>query len=223
MLSGFVPATAVETATSPAEWQPARAYWRPVVVNGKAFPVARSNYYSLLEFGNNWHAVRLRLIDGKWKPVGVHEGIDITAESGTPVLSMTDGTVEKVGWQFYSGTRVGVRGVDGRYYFYAHFSAVAPGIVPGARVRAGQMLGRVGNTGYGEDPGHRDEFPPHLHIGIEAGSDWVNPYPTLVSLYRAATARSGRDQAGLDALAARGDRERWIRRVERAFTSFEPG
>jgi murein DD-endopeptidase MepM/ murein hydrolase activator NlpD len=195
VLSGFVPATAVETATSPAEWQPARAYWRPVVVNGKAFPVARSNYYSLLEFGNNWHAVRLRLIDGKWKPVGVHEGIDITAESGTPVLSMTD----------------------------AHFSAVAPGIVPGARVRAGQMLGRVGNTGYGEDPGHRDEFPPHLHIGIEAGSDWVNPYPTLVSLYRAATARSGRDQAGLDALAARGDRERWIRRVERAFTSFEPG
>lgn len=213
-------ATASVAAEASADWQPAQAYWKPVVVGGKTFPIARSNFYSFIEFTNNWHAVRLRLVDGKWEPVGVHEGIDITAESGTPILSMTSGTVEAVGWTFYSGTRVGVRGADGRYYFYAHLSAVATGIAPGSRVRVGQMLGRVGNTGYGEDPGHRDEFPPHLHFGIEEGSEWVSPYPTLVQLYRAATARAARDLATLDALAARGQRSAWRGQVDRLFTSF---
>ena len=203
-----------------AAWEPEQAYWRPVLVGGKTFPLARSNFFSLLEFSNNWHDVRLRLIDGIWEPVGVHEGIDITAEPGTPILSMTEGVVENVGWLFYSGTRVGIRGADGRYYFYAHLSAIAAGIGPGSRVRAGQLLGRVGNTGYGP-PGHRDEFPAHLHFGIEVGSDWVNPYPTLVSLYEAAVERGSRDQAALDSLAARGARGAWERRTATAFTSFD--
>jgi murein DD-endopeptidase MepM/ murein hydrolase activator NlpD len=223
LFPGFAPAVAVATRASAAEWRPTPSYWTPVIVDGKTFPLARSNFYSLLEFSNNWHDVRLRLIEGKWKPVGVHEGIDLTAESGTPIVSMTNGVVENVGWQFYSGTRVGVRGVDGRYYFYAHLSAVAPGIVPGAQVRVGQMLGRVGNTGYGDDPGHRDEFPPHLHLGIQQGAEWVNPYPTLVSLYEAATTRAARDQGALDALAVRGDRAGWKLRAHRAFTSFGLG
>jgi murein DD-endopeptidase MepM/ murein hydrolase activator NlpD len=216
----FLPGAA--PAAPRAAWEPQRAYWRPTVVNGKTFPVARSNFFSLLEFPNNWHAVRLRLVDAKWEPIGVHEGIDITAEPGTPILSMTDGTVENVGWLFYSGTRVGVRGTDARYYFYAHLSAVAPGITPGARVHTGQVLGRVGNTGYGP-PGHRDEFPAHLHFGIEVGPEWVNPYPTLVSLYGAAVDRARRDRAALDALAARGDRGAWDARVASAFTSYGTG
>ncbi|MFN2590004.1 MAG: M23 family metallopeptidase [Actinomycetota bacterium] len=203
-----------------AAWQVRPAYWRPVVVDGKTFPVARSNVFSLLEFTNNWHAVRLRLIDGKWKPVGVHEGIDITAEEGTPILSMTDGTVENIGWLFYSGMRVGVRGSDGRYYFYCHLSAIAQGLREGDPVRAGEIIGRVGNTGYGP-PGHRDEFPAHLHFGIQAGSGWVNPYPTLASLYDAATVRAARDHAALDRLIASGARMAWERRAARAFTTFE--
>ena len=113
------------------------AYYRPVVVDGKAFPVARSNYLALVEFPDSWHAPRLRLVNGKWLLVGVHEGIDILAERGTPVISMEPGVVENVGWTFYSGTRVGVRGVDARYYFYAHLSHVEPGIVVGAKVSAG--------------------------------------------------------------------------------------
>jgi murein DD-endopeptidase MepM/ murein hydrolase activator NlpD len=192
----------------------APAYYRPVVVGGKAFPVARSNYLSYLEFPNSWHAPRLRLVAGVWRLIGIHEGIDIMAERGTPVLAMEPGVVENVGWTFYSGTRVGVRGVDGRYYLYAHLSRVDSGIGPGASVQAGTVLGLVGNTGYGADPGHRDEFPPHLHFGIEAGGAWVDPYPTLVSLYDALVRTTDRRQADLDALAEAGRSAAWLRAAE---------
>jgi len=187
---------------------PKPAYYLPVVADGKAFPVARSNYLSLIELPNNWHAPRLRLVNGKWLLVGVHQGIDITAERGTPILSMGPGVVENAGWTFYSGTRVGVRGIDGRYYFYAHLSSIQQGIVVGARVSAGTVLGLVGNTGYGL-AGHRDEFPPHLHFGIEVGAQWVNPYPTLVSLYAATVGTTELWQAALDHLASAGRRTAW--------------
>jgi murein DD-endopeptidase MepM/ murein hydrolase activator NlpD len=202
------------SAARPAEaLVAAPAYYRPVIVGGKAFPLTRSNFLSLIEILDDWHAPRLRFIGGKWQLVGVHEGIDILAERGTPIVSMEPGTVENLGWQFYSGTRVGVRGVDGRYYFYAHLSAVAPGIVIGARVSAGTLLGLVGNTGYGP-PGHRDEFPPHLHFGLEVGTQWVDPYATLVSLYTSTTAADHRTQAGLDRLAEKGSRAAWDHAVE---------
>ena len=200
----------------------APAYYRPALLDGKAFPVARSNFLSLLEFPNNWHAPRLRLINGKWELVGVHLGIDIVAERGTPVLAMEPGMVANVGWTFYSGTRVGVRGVDGHYYLYAHLSSVQPGIRSGVHVAAGAVLGRIGNTGYGP-PGHRDEFPAHLHLGIQsARGEWVNPYPTLALLYRQTVTETTRTQAALDRLAAAGKRSAWIRRAENAYMSLNP-
>jgi murein DD-endopeptidase MepM/ murein hydrolase activator NlpD len=199
---------------------PSRAFFRPVVVEGQAFPVARSNFLSLLEFPDNWLAPRLRLIDGQWRLVGVHLGIDISAESGTPVVAMQSGVVENAGWTFYSGTRLGVRGDDRRYYLYAHLSRIADGISEGSPVRVGEVLGLIGNTGYGP-PGHRDQFPPHLHLGIQAGGEWVNPYPALVSLYGAAVRRTDRRQAALDSLAAEGDRQAWERAAGRLYMSLD--
>jgi murein DD-endopeptidase MepM/ murein hydrolase activator NlpD len=199
----------------------APAYYQPVIAFGKTFPLARSNYLSYMEFPNSWHAPRLRLVNGTWLLIGVHEGIDISAERGTPILSMAPGVVENVGWTFYSGTRVGVRGVDGRYYFYAHLSKIQPGIVVGASVGAGTVLGLVGNTGYGP-PGHRDEFPPHLHFGIEAGTTWVNPYPTLVLLYAATVRTTDRWQANLDRLAGDGKSVAWNRAAADAYMSLPP-
>jgi murein DD-endopeptidase MepM/ murein hydrolase activator NlpD len=96
---------------------------------------------------------------------------------------------------------------------------VQDGVRPGATVQPGQVLGRVGNTGYGP-PGHHDEFPPHLHFGIEQGSEWVNPYPTLVELYGAAVAADSRTQRALDALARGGNRSAWVRLASRSFTTF---
>jgi len=214
--------------TSPARANPAPAlarlvpgpaYYRPVPADGMVFPVARSNFFSVLEFNDDWHAPRLRLIDGRWLLVGVREGIDIVAERGTPILAALSGTVENVGWTFYSGTRVGVRGTDGRYYFYAHLSQVAGGIAPGASVGAGQLLGRVGNTGYGP-PGTVDQFPPHLHFGVEDGTGWVSPYPMLVTLYAAAVRSAHEKEARLERMAAAGNVAGWKAQAARAYTTF---
>ena len=147
------------------------------------FPVARSKWYSVINFGDDWLASRMRYTGGSWRQTGVHEGNDIFAEPRTPVRAITDGTVENAGWLFYSGWRIGIRGDDGRYWFYAHL-AEPPSTVQGQRVEAGQKIGLVGNTGYGGTPGHKDEFSAHLHVGIQKPTgEWVNPYPLMKRLY----------------------------------------
>jgi murein DD-endopeptidase MepM/ murein hydrolase activator NlpD len=200
----------------PAPLIPEPAYHRPVEVDGKVFPVARSNFFAQTYFFNGWHDPRFRFIDGKWQLVGVHEGIDIVAEKGTPLLAYIDGVIEQTGWTFYSGDRIGLRGDDGLYYLYAHASEIH--VSPGQRVSAGEVIGLVGNTGYGEDH-TEDEFIPHLHFGV-LGSDWVNPYPELVSLYRAAV-DAGRDgEARLAELAAANDAKGWHALAEELYTTF---
>jgi murein DD-endopeptidase MepM/ murein hydrolase activator NlpD len=218
LLAGLVPgaAEAVQAPTVPGP-----AYYRPVIIDGKTFPVARSNWLSVIEMGDDWHDPRFRLIAGKWRLVGVHEGNDITAEEGTPVLSATAGAVEAVGWTFYSGTRVGVRGTDGRYYFYAHLSEVAPGIAVGSPVEPGTVLGLIGNTGYG-GPGHEDEFPPHLHLGIEGPSGWENPYPLVRSLYRRSVAATAQAERRLSALGREGAAAAVDRMARHLYAPLEP-
>jgi murein DD-endopeptidase MepM/ murein hydrolase activator NlpD len=211
---------APDVSAAPSSLLPPPSYYRPVVVDGMTFPVARSNWFSVIEFDNDWHEPRLRLIGGKWRQVGLHEGTDISAEKGTPVLSASDGAVEAIGWTFYSGNRVGVRGTDGRYYFYAHLSAYSPGIAVGSPVRPGTVLGFVGNTGYG-DPGTEDEFPPHLHFGIMA-DDWVNPYPLLVQVYRGSASRTEAGERRLSRLAGGGQRRAVDRMSQRLYADLGP-
>ena len=201
---------------------PPPAYYHPVVVDGFTFPVARANWLSVIETGDDWHDPRFRLIGGEWQLVGVHEGNDITAEKGTPILSMTAGTVEAVGWTFYSGTRVGVRGTDGKYYFYAHFSRVADGITVGTAVEPGTVLGAVGNTGYG-DPGHEDEFPPHLHVGIEGPGGWENPYPLVRRLYRRSVQVTTRGETKLGEIGRSGDQAAFDRVAARLYEDLSVG
>lgn len=197
------------TGVHPAPAQPEAlipepAYYRAVVVDGFTFPVARSNWLSVIELAEDWHDPRFRLIDGRWQLVGVHEGNDVIAEKGTPILSMSAGTVEAVGWTFYSGTRVGVRGIDGKYYFYAHLSMIDPHVRVGTRVEPGDVLGLMGNTGYGP-PGRDDRFPPHLHLGIQGSGGWENPYPLLARLYEASVRATTRGERRLAELGREGD------------------
>jgi murein DD-endopeptidase MepM/ murein hydrolase activator NlpD len=204
----------------PSALLPQPAYYRPVVADGFAFPVARSNWLSVIELAEDWHDPRFRLIGGRWQLVGVHEGNDVIAEEGTPILSMTAGKVEAVGWTFYSGSRVGIRGIDDNYYFYAHLSDIDSSVRAGAVVEPGDVLGRVGNTGYGA-PGQEDKFPPHLHVGIEGPGGWENPYPLLERLYRDSVRATTRGERRLAELARGGDAAGFARLADRLYAGME--
>lgn len=121
-----------------------------------------------------------------------HEGCDIMAsvnERGIyPVYSMTDGTVENIGWLRLGGYRIGVRSDSGAYFYYAHLAEYAKEFQPGERVKAGTLLGFMGDTGYSDTPGTTGMFDVHLHLGIylndEDGREFsVNSYPVVQYLY----------------------------------------
>lgn len=88
-----------------------------------------------------------------------HEGVDIFARRGTPVVSMVDGVVVELGRDVYGGNVIRVLGRDRRIYYYAHLDRFAA-LVVGAPVARGQELGSVGNTG------NAVSSPPHVHLEI---------------------------------------------------------
>ncbi|HKI01905.1 MAG TPA: M23 family metallopeptidase [Thermoanaerobaculia bacterium] len=101
-----------------------------------------------------------------------HEGIDIFAPRGTPVLSATRGVVTRKGWNLLGGKTVSVLGPSGWYHYYAHLDEWdAP--ATGDWVEAGTVLGYVGDTGNAKGT------PTHLHYGIYESGGARNPYPLL--------------------------------------------
>ena len=90
-----------------------------------------------------------------------HHGTDIVAPSRTPVLAAAAGTVEKLFDSRLGGTTLYERSPDRRWtFYYAHLAGYAPGLHEGEPVRAGQLLGYVGDTG-DAGPGNF-----HLHFGL---------------------------------------------------------
>jgi murein DD-endopeptidase MepM/ murein hydrolase activator NlpD len=105
-------------------------------------------------------------------PKNGHAGLDLAAPSGTPVYAALSGTVTFSGWNVYGyGQLITIRGIDGRDYYYAHNSARM--VSRGQRVRQGQLISRVGNTG--------NSTGPHLHFEIRSGSRILNPLGILPS------------------------------------------
>ena len=102
-----------------------------------------------------------------------HEGQDIFAPKGTPVLSATTGYVVKIGEDNLGGRVVSVIGDGGRKYYYAHLDSFAPNLEVGDFVTRKTVLGYVGTTG------NADGTPPHLHFGIYTTSGAINPLPLL--------------------------------------------
>ncbi len=118
---------------------------------------------------------------------------DIFAVVGTKFVAVTDGVVDFVSYKdlwdpthddpaLRGGLSVAIIGDDGLRYYGSHLSAVAAGIKPGVRVKAGQLLGLVGNTGDARTT------LSHLHFGISRPTypdDWkarrgqVDPFPYL--------------------------------------------
>jgi peptidoglycan LD-endopeptidase LytH len=116
--------------------------------------------------GDSWQAPR---DDGARQ----HQGQDIFAPRGTPVLSATDGYVVGVGENKLGGQTVSVVGAGGRTYYYAHLDGYANNISVGERVTTATVLGYVGTTG------NAAGTPPHLHFGVYSSRGAINPLPML--------------------------------------------
>ncbi len=141
------------------------------------FPVPESAADESLKvtFTNSW--MNERTYGGKRG----HEGCDLMASENVPglypVVSMTDGIVQNKGWLEKGGYRIGIEAPSGAYFYYAHLDSYAS-IEVGDEVSAGDLLGFMGDTGYGEE-GTKGMFPVHLHVGIYIypGEEMsVNPY-----------------------------------------------
>jgi peptidoglycan LD-endopeptidase LytH len=102
-----------------------------------------------------------------------HEGQDIFAARGTPILSATNGFIYKIGENNLGGQTVSVIGSGGRVYYYAHLDSYAKGIEVGDRVTTRTVLGYVGTTGNAQGT------PPHLHFGVYTMTGAINPLPLL--------------------------------------------
>jgi len=112
-----------------------------------------------------------------------HKGIDIFAPRGTPVLA----SVESIIWRIFQDHPLGGRmiyavGKGRTVYVYSHLNAFAAGLHEGQKVKKGEVIGFVGNSG------NAKQTPPHLHFGMvqlnfnpfDGFHRAVDPYPYLL-------------------------------------------
>lgn len=97
----------------------------------------------------------------------MHWGVDWSAPRGTPIIAAGNGTVETAGWESGYGKQTTIRHANGYVTSYSHQSNIASNIVPGAKVRQGQVIGFVGSTGLSTGP--------HLHYEIAVNGTKVDP------------------------------------------------
>ncbi len=99
-----------------------------------------------------------------------HEGIDIFATRGTPVVAISDGEITFVGNDDIGGKNITLQPDDYEWNaYYAHLDQMF--VSPGEHVKKGQMIGTVGNTG------NAKSTPAHLHFGIYTYNGAVDPLP----------------------------------------------
>lgn len=166
------------------QYQETKAVIEAVFNDLAYFPVPRSQLHKeWVQYVDSWGFERT--YGGSRR----HEGTDIMADinvSGLyPVLSVTSGVVEKKGWLEKGGWRIGIRGESGGYFYYAHLAQYAD-LEVGDHVQAGQLIGFMGDTGYGVTEGTSGIFDVHLHFGIYIdyhGEELsINPYRLLLYL-----------------------------------------
>ncbi|MHB8129695.1 MAG: M23 family metallopeptidase, partial [Mobilitalea sp.] len=153
-------------------------YYNAVLIDLEYFPVPKIQAETAdINYDDTWN--QLRSYGGNRR----HEGTDLMASNNKrgffPIISITDGIVEKKGWLEQGGYRIGIRSEAGGYFYYAHLNSYAPELEQGDSVIAGQLLGFMGDSGYGSE-GTIGEFDVHLHMGIyvktNIGEMSVNPY-----------------------------------------------
>jgi murein DD-endopeptidase MepM/ murein hydrolase activator NlpD len=121
---------------------------------------------SPLEFSriSSGFAMRFHPILREWR---AHKGVDYAAPTGTHVKVTADGVIETIGRQNGYGNFIVVRHHGGFSTTYAHLSRFAEGLRRGARVQQGEVIGRVGQTGWATGP--------HLHYEFRVNNEVRNP------------------------------------------------
>ncbi|KQZ14633.1 peptidase M24 [Mesorhizobium sp. Root554] len=99
--------------------------------------------------------------------VRMHTGVDWAAPIGTPIIAAGNGTIEKAGWAGGYGKQIMIRHANGYETSYNHQSAFAQGIKAGMKVRQGQVIGFLGQTGLATGP--------HLHYELIVNGTKVDP------------------------------------------------
>ena len=139
----------------------------PLSPEGYVFPV-----YGPSSFTDTFQAARAG--------VGWHHGEDIFAPLGAPLLAVADGTVFSVGWNDRGGYRFWLRDRQGNQFYYAHLSAFSPLAVNGNEVKAGAVIGFMGNTGDAQSTPYHLHFEIHPVGLLPMGYDGVvNPFAYL--------------------------------------------
>ncbi len=103
-----------------------------------------------------------------WEENGrLHEGVDIAAPTGSPIVAATDGMVVRTGASGSYGRFVEIAHKDGFRTMYAHLGATARGVKPGAYARRGQTIAYVGSSGRSTGA--------HLHFELRRKGKPLNP------------------------------------------------
>lgn len=108
--------------------------------------------------------VRFHPILGYSRP---HTGVDFAAPIGTPIFAAGNGTIINAGWNPAYGRRIEIQHANGYVTTYNHMSGFARGAVQGARVKQGQTIGYLGQTGLATGP--------HLHYEVLVNGHFVDP------------------------------------------------
>ena len=141
----------------------------------------------------------------------VHLGNDLFGLTGTPVIAVEGGVIEALGWNRYGGWRIGIRSHDRkRYYYYAHLRKGHPFVKTlktGDTVKAGDVIGYLGRTGYSTKEDTNNLTASHLHFGVQLIFDesqkegvnqiWINLYD-IVKLLSSNRSAVVKDQENKD-------------------------
>jgi hypothetical protein len=145
----------------------------PLEAGPYVFPV-----YGAVSYGDGYGGVSSA-------PGGYHHGDDIFGELGQPLLAVANGTVFRVGWSRGSGNRLWLRDHEGNLFYYAHLAAFSTNARNGSRVKAGEVIGFMGNTGSAEGLTTHLHFEVHPVSLIYLGNDSaVDPTSYLASWRR---------------------------------------
>jgi murein DD-endopeptidase MepM/ murein hydrolase activator NlpD len=102
----------------------------------------------------------------------MHTGIDWSNRIGTPIIAAGDGRVRSAEWDSGYGRRVEIEHAYNFVTTYSHLSAFGRGIREGVRVRQGQVIGYLGNSGLSTGP--------HLHYEVMINENFVDPLAVKV-------------------------------------------